>query len=456
MNDDVSLVGDRPEIIQPFLCALFREFDEKGVLWAVMRGWERLPQWTRYDVDILVARNDEHRAVSVVKKVAVSTRWKVYGVLRQGLMHSIWMLHNEGEGHSYLRIDIETGNAYRGIEIHGSQKYLQDRIRERCFWRMPVGYAGACVLLKQLAVEGCVEAERRRNQIVNGLSDAEFEIVVRDALQDVALSDALIMMIRARDWNGVKALGQKVRKRLFRLSPCRIFAMTGYLVELIWLMMRPYMRMLVVIVGPDGCGKTTIADAIERRFKGRPFQGVMRIHMLFGVPRMRTIKALAFRMIGKQLPPLKKEVPGTRHCGMQKPHSWLRAMGYVTYYGLGMICGRLKLLFWRPQGGLILADRFFQDYYYMRGYMNCPKWYVKMMEVFAPTPNLIISLERPAEAIYAQKPELDIVEIKREQEEIRRYIGHRNNARIVDAGSGLEATIKRVNAEIEMWLEHHV
>lgn len=124
----VSMVGPKPEIIRAYLTTLFKVFDSTDIIWAVMRGWERLPEWTRYDVDILVARKDARRSVEVAKKVADETGWKVYGVLKQGMMHSVWMLKEDGEsGQSYLRIDIETGNSYRGIEIHESQKCLNKR-----------------------------------------------------------------------------------------------------------------------------------------------------------------------------------------------------------------------------------------------------------------------------------------------------------------------------------------
>lgn len=451
-----SLVGKDPTVMRPYLLALFRALDEEHVVWAVMRGWERLPDWTRYDIDILVARSDRQRVIDLVKSEGKRFGWHTYGVLRLGLMDSIWMVWEGTEGQSYLRIDIETGNSYRGIEIHESQAYLPERVRESIsgggLWRMPDGYAGAAVLLKQLAVAHGLDSERRRQQVLHGLADPRFEKIVRSAIKDELVSDQVIGALRKSDWETVEKLGGQVRRCLFRLTPERIFRTMVYVCERVRSLLKPYLRMLIVLVGPDGCGKTTIADAIVERFNGRPFQELLRVHMLFGVPRMRTLKALAFRLIGKRLPPQKVNVPGTRHCGMQRPHSRSRAMMYVTYYGLGMLCGRLKLFFWRTQGGLVLADRFYQDYYYMRGYMNCPAWYVRLFEVFAPKPDLIISLERPAEDIYRQKPELDIAEIQREQALICRYIAPRKNARIIDASQGVEQTIRKVNAEIEKWI----
>ena len=450
-NSLASMIGANPAVIREFLVRLFDSLTESEVVWAVMRGWERLPDWTRYDVDILVARGDEKNAVGVVKRAAKETGWHVYGILRMGAMHSVWMLKQGSAGHDYLRIDIETGNRYRGIETHESQKYLKDRIwdEKRKLWRMPDGYAGAAVLLKELAVKGRVDSLRRQEQVTQGLGDPLFKTIVADALCDGALFEKLLSNLQDRDWTGVAKLSSSIRNRLFRKTPMNVLRMACYAVETAFGLFKPFMRCLIVFVGPDGCGKTTVADAIAARFYGRPFQGMLRIHMLFGVPRMRTLKAAVYRCFGKTLPVQEETAPGTRHAGMQKPHSMLRAMVYVTYYGLGMVFGRIRLLLWRTQGGLVIADRFFQDYYYMRGYMKCPKWYVRMMELFAPIPDLIISLERPASDIYKQKPELDIGEIEREQAAIRQYLGGRRNVCVIDASHGVDATVQGVIRELE-------
>jgi hypothetical protein len=152
-----SLIGRDPTIIAPFVKGIFDVLTTEHILWAVMRGWETLPSWTRYDIDILVDKKNARRASEIVSEVGAQFGWKTYGVLIQGMMRLVWLLKEDSNsGQSYLRIDIETGNEYRGVEIHESQFYLKDRIwdEERKLWYMPKGYAGAAVLLKQLAVLG--------------------------------------------------------------------------------------------------------------------------------------------------------------------------------------------------------------------------------------------------------------------------------------------------------------
>ena len=201
-----SLIGVDPAVISPFVKGLFNVLNEKGILWAVMRGWERLPSWTRYDIGILVDKNSARRASEIVSEVGVQFGWKTYGVLKQGMMRSIWLLKEDSDnGQSYLRIDIETGNEYRGVEIHESQLYLKDRIwdEERKLWYMPKGYAGAAVLLKQLAVLGEVDTERRRSQVLAGVNELSFEEIVGSSLKDETLKNKLLDAIKSEDWDEV-------------------------------------------------------------------------------------------------------------------------------------------------------------------------------------------------------------------------------------------------------------
>lgn len=141
-----SLVGIRPAIIAPFVSALFKALDEKDVQWAVMRGWERLPGWTRYDIDIQVKKVDLRRSAEIACQCAKQAGWIVYGRLKFQLMDSVWLLHDGEDGQSYLRLDFEAGFSFRGVERVSFDKYLERREQsEKGIWHLPIGHAGARV-----------------------------------------------------------------------------------------------------------------------------------------------------------------------------------------------------------------------------------------------------------------------------------------------------------------------
>jgi len=132
--------------------------------------------------------------------------------------------------------------------------------------------------------------------------------------------------------------------------------------------------------------------------------------------------------------------------------SCLQSMFYVLYYGILLALGRIQLWMWRTYSSLLVADRYFYDYYYMYGHSKSPAWFKNLVGVIVPKPQLVFFLDRPAEEIFVQKPELEIAEIKRQQEAIRNLMKNDIRARIIDASHGVDATLKAVNVEIEKWL----
>ena len=85
---------------------------------------------------------------------------------------------------------------------------------------MPKGYAGAAVLLKQLAVLGEVDTERRRSQVLAGVNELSFEEIVGSSLKDETLKNKLLDAIKSENWDEVKRLGGLAKRRLFRWTFC--------------------------------------------------------------------------------------------------------------------------------------------------------------------------------------------------------------------------------------------
>jgi thymidylate kinase len=128
-------------------------------------------------------------------------------------------------------------------------------------------------------------------------------------------------------------------------------------------------------------------------------------------------------------------------------------MFYVAYYGFNQILGWVRFLRFSPNlPALVIADRYYYDYYYQLGYKNCPKWFVRLIAMFIPKPDMLFVLEREADDIYKKKPELDIGEIRREQAAIKQYLSRDSMTRIIDAGKGVAGTVAQVEVLISDWL----
>ena len=456
-NKPISLVGRDPAVVRPFLESLFAKFNAHGIVWAVMRGWAHLPDYVRYDVDFLVAWKSLPDVLQRAREVAVKMGWLEFNSYRTSSLTSLWFLLERADEVCYLRLDFLTESSLRGIPFLDSTAWLQQRIRRADgLYHLDIGYSACCILVKECLANGFLAGELRYQQIRNAVtfSPENYQRALSDVFpKDRELVEIIMELSAKEDWGTIAQLSGRMHQNVFHFRWRILFSVLRYLFDVARIQLFPCLRLFVAFVGPDGCGKTTVADGIVKHFEYRPFVRFYRIHSHFGMlPRLRNIKKTIYCLFGRKIEFAPEPPSGTHHIGMQKPLTRIRSMFYVLYYGIGLWLGRLKLLCWRSFAGMILADRYYYDYYYMRGHLNCPKWWLDLIGLVVPKPHFVFYLDRPAEEIYQQKPELDVAEIKRQQTAICRCFQNHRNFVFVDASKGVEETARLVSREIEKWL----
>lgn len=156
---------------------------------------------------------------------------------------------------------------------------------------------------------------------------------------------------------------------------------------------------LVVLVGPDGVGKTSVAETLADQYPGPTG------YVHFRPPIWGRLPA---RPGGSNAPPPPKATS-----------SGLRAMGWLR---LIRSVGAFSLGFWltirraTEKGTLVIGDR------WMYGYLVQPtalKFYgpprlARLALRLVPRPDLVANLAAPAEVVYGRKQELTLSEIRRE------------------------------------------
>lgn len=455
-----SLICSNPSVIRGVLIDFFRHLDQSSIPWAILGGWEYLPDYARHDVDIVVKRGMLRLAVRCVERAAQDSGWIIYGRTEGaksyiGVFLTKWI--DALAERAYFQIDLFTDFGRQGVGLCSMQRALDRRIRsENGVWHVPGGWYGAFVLTKEILSRGFIEGELRekyiQNAVVNyredflqtlsGVIGREGATVVADCISRdgvVALMGCAKLFTRAVRRKGRFSLLSHIRFYLGRTCAC----------------FSPTKRLFVCFIGPDGCGKTTIADQIESRFTKRPFVHVWRVKTGFGpLPRMRNIFASVKKLLTGKAPafaPVAK--PGTRHIGMTSPLPRLKSIFYVVYYGVSQFLGWGRYLNFSPRlPALIIADRYFYDYFFQRGFIKCPCWIKRFFLAIIPKPQLLFVLRRNAEDIYAKKPELSVEEIQREQWCIESAFGSQGNFCPIDASKGIDETVSQVERRIEDWI----
>jgi thymidylate kinase len=197
--------------------------------------------------------------------------------------------------------------------------------------------------------------------------------------------------------------------------------------------------MLIVIVGPDGCGKTTIANELVEKLA---YDGIAAKHSAMHFQIIPQLKELINPFLRNKIDTTHAE--GELHVGMKKnPNSALRGLVYLVWYSVDYFLGHYRVWKAKKNKEVTIFARYYYDYYYQRGHINTPKIAVRLFEMFIPKPDLIITISRPALEIFNMKPELSISEIQRQQSVIENLFKGRKNAYTIDGTYGINETVNR-------------
>lgn len=159
----------------------------------------------------------------------------------------------------------------------------------------------------------------------------------------------------------------------------------------------------MVIVGPDGSGKTTVARRLLERHDGRYFH--------FRPPFRSTSMP--------PLPPTQEAAPTKEPPPSATPVGWLRIARNFLSSWIGYLTAVRPSL---RRGDLVIGDR------WMYGYLvqprplrfNGPHWLARKLISALPEPDLVVNLTAPVSTIHERKQELNSDQI---QEELRGWSG---------------------------------
>lgn len=167
---------------------------------------------------------------------------------------------------------------------------------------------------------------------------------------------------------------------------------------------RPLAGRFVVVVGPDGVGKTTVARALLEQHDGPTGYVYFRPPLTGSLPAQPPTGP---RPRGNKNPPAQLAVVG-----------WLRLIKNVVWFWLGYRSTVRPLL---DAGGLVVGDRWGYGYVIQSGPLRFygPAWLARLGVRALPQPDLVVNLSAPPDVVVARKDELTAAEVAAELEVCR-------------------------------------
>lgn len=394
-----------------------------NINYCVLRNFDKLnDELPNGDIDVLVERNKIGTLVSLISNEFTH---KPYKVMRHSIISTDFFFasHDNGESRT-INFEFRTslcGYSESGLlyEYLDAKKVLKDlQLTE---YKIPV--LNNVDYFVHLYFETFYQNKLKYENDLNQIRLTELEkTLVSDHFIDCKFEDLLD------------------RKSQLKINQSFSFLLAKYFFSLIrnlFYNLKPKGK-LVIFLGPDGSGKTTICDSFVDKHK-RSFSNLIRLDLS---NRPIFLKSL-FGTNTKKV--ITKVDSSFKHKPYSKPNTKTLFRNYfrIIYHCIDHVLHYYFVL--KPimvKGGYIFSERYFYDYLCSdKRYL--PGVSIRFKELllwFVPKPSFVFVLNMPPSQLYNRKPELSINQIKYEQS---RYLNfsYGQNSHIIDNSRSINETI---------------
>ena len=192
----------------------------------------------------------------------------------------------------------------------------------------------------------------------------------------------------------------------------------------------------IVIVGPDGCGKTSVADKLAEAQRSESL--VRRMNFSFGI--LPSISTILQRVPKEALP------EGQKNAGMVEPLHPLKASILAIWYGIDHLLGVFVLR--KNIGSVTIFARSYHDFIYQRAYKRLPRFIPAIFLALGPKPDLVVLPLRDAKSIHDMKPELTKTEIMEQYARVSRQFGRLAYFNEIDGTPGIESVVSEIQLTV--------
>ncbi len=440
--------GEKSPITAPLatkgqlLREIFTAVHRADLVYAVLRNYEGLPEKPGRDVDILTKDFDNFK--QVIAQVSQKTGYSVRIFRHYDCLVKFHLISESLEANDVLEIDVSHSVRWKGIPLIPQDLLDHPRVWRKEFFTLQPGPEAAITLVKDLIYAGAVKEKYKPElpKMVREDRDGFLQALLPCFGEE--LSAKVAELATAGDWLGLGALVPELRRQAVRRAlHYHPLTQLGRWAAFLWWNLLKFFRpsgLFVVVIGPDGSGKSTVAAGLRQTLPPL-FQGTRYYHAHFkNLPRLRDL----VQRLGLKVPEAAasdESAPqrmGAQTSGAKK----FKSLVSLLYYALDYVLGYPILFRGRGQGQLIIFDRYYYDYLIQPG-MSLPTWFMNLVLQVIPKPDVVVYLKNNPEVIRSRKPELSKEELTRQGAICSQIIARLSNGYTVETtGTPTETTAK--------------
>ncbi|HPD07503.1 MAG TPA: hypothetical protein PLC08_06575 [Candidatus Bipolaricaulis sp.] len=439
-----------------FLRRLFDELERQGVTYCVLRNYDGLPDTGAVgtDIDFWVAPAEGRRFLDTAFQIAQASGWKLVGFLPRIVMRvdgNYYLASNDAQ--EVINLDIYTSLHWKGIP-YLTESVVAGTIREheRGFHIAGPEIEVCETLLRKLLSEGSVPLKYRERIVLFFHQHKDMCIRILERPFGKRTITKLGRRVASGAWAEVERQRRELRWKLFLRSLARhplstLASFFSYVIARGGERLRPQWGAFVVLIGPDGAGKTTAAQNLLQTVSTKRLFS-RRIYLYRRFPLFPELKVFV-RWIRRRRT---AEAPAsTENLEEVKPFGRCRCMLYVVYYGVEYMLGRLWL-WWQfgKNRALVVSDRYFHEYLLQRQFQKTPRWLLALFMRLIAQPDALIYLRTDPKTAYLRKGERSIQELQRQCALFEQWASSTPNGYIVESTSEEQTLldIQRIVVEV--------
>lgn len=437
MNTPSSL--PKETALGALLKTLFAELERSGPPYCVCGNYEGLPEYTSHDVDVWTSDVKAFEKILYASAERCGLTLYLCNRLANGSNNFFYKTYPKME---FVHIDVLSECAWASfVPIVRSARIGEGRVKYRGFHVAEPVVETAMHLLYPLLHSGKVK-DKYREKIYSFRENPRFALILEEAVGRDGAGD-LRAKISRKDWKGIEKYAglyrlQTILNALIRDNVRVAKAFLSFAWTNVVRLFSPA-GLFIVVMGPDGCGKTTLSTRLLEKFSDCFTSGKLRKFYWrpFLLPRIAELSP--FRKKGK--PKNGPEDVGLRTVNMS-PMARLAYLLKFLYYWADFVAGRVRYQSAWSRGGLVFFDRYYYDHmvYPERFGFSVPKPIMRALGRLIPDPDLKFYLHAPPKRLLERKQELPAAEIIRQQEEYKRIISSLEGGHVIDTSRTIEET----------------